>query len=259
MFEKAEVVTRMGKIALEKRKGSGADTLIFIHGLYFDRHMWDAYTQALPQVPAVLLDMPHHGASQSPAKAWNMRDCAEMLLEVLDALKITQVIGIGHSWGSMTLMRAAVLKPERFAALGLANMPLAPGNGFKQIGYALLSTTMLWRDFYTTQAAHALFAKASLRAHPELLPSFRQTMGCLSNRSLRRVDTAVRMAVDSGYVWLNQLKVPALALRGEQDYVPDPSPIPLRVVPGGHISPLEAREEMLDFIQRVMDLAKRNS
>jgi pimeloyl-ACP methyl ester carboxylesterase len=72
----------------------------------------------------IAVDMPLHGNSRENIKAnWTLNDCAEMLLEILESLQITKVVAIGHSWGSMTILRAAHMHPDRFASIGLCNMP----------------------------------------------------------------------------------------------------------------------------------------
>ena len=67
------------------------------------------------------------------------------------------------------------------------------------------------------------------------------------------------VAPDDGFEFIKRLRVPALALRGEKDSVPDPPGIELTVVPGGHMSPLEAPEEMLGFVRRVIALGDASS
>jgi 3-oxoadipate enol-lactonase len=56
--------------------------------------------------------MPLHGHSRENIRPnWTLNDCADMLIEILDSLHIPRVIAIGHSWGSMTILRAAHKHP----------------------------------------------------------------------------------------------------------------------------------------------------
>jgi pimeloyl-ACP methyl ester carboxylesterase len=80
------------------------------------------------------------------------------------------------------------------------------------------------------------------------------TLGRLSKREVRQVDRAVTVGPDDGYEFLRQLTVPALALRGAKDGVPDPPCIDVTIVPGGHMSPLGAPDEVLAFVRRVIAL-----
>lgn len=250
------IPTKLGTIAVEIEQRNGALPVIFLHGVYLDRHLWDAQVAAIRDRTVITVDMPHHGMSTDAPFGWKIDDCADMLLQILDYLKIDRLIAIGHSWGSMTIMRAAVRQPQRFAAVGLGNMPLAPGSTRKRLGYTLQASLLPFRSFYTEQAAKALFAPESLKAHPEFVDGLKTTMGRLSNRAVRQVDNAVVVNPDNGFEVAKQLTMPALALRGEQDYVPAPPNIPLTIVHGGHISPLEAPSQVQDFVQEVINLAE---
>lgn len=74
--------------------------------------------------------------------------------------------------------------------------------------------------------------------------------------AIRQLDIAVVIMPDHGFEVAKRLTAPALALRGEKDYVPEPPNIPLTIVPGGHISPLEAPSGVQDFVQEVIKLAE---
>jgi pimeloyl-ACP methyl ester carboxylesterase len=254
MGEVIAIPTGLGSIAAEVVAGSEGLPLVLLHGVYLDRHLWDYQVHALRGRKIVALDMPHHGDSTGANLDWDLDDCAEMLIDVLDSLAIEKAIAVGHSWGSMTAMRAAVRSPDRFAALGLCNMPLEAGKMRTIAKYRLQATLLPLRSFYTRQAAKALFAPESLQVHPEFVDSLLATMGRLSNAEVRHVDMAVVVAPDDGFRVLHRLSVPALALKGEKDYVPKPSGLDLTIVPGGHMSPKEAPDEVLTFIRRVLSL-----
>jgi hypothetical protein len=48
------------------------------------------------------------------------------------------------------------------------------------------------------------------------------------------------------------LKVKALALKGEEDYVPSPPILETLIVNGGHVSPLENPTEVIEFVKRII-------
>lgn len=256
MRDERVLETRMGRIATEIWSGSETLPLLLLHGVYLDRHFWDPQVQALRGRTTITLDMPHHGDSTGAPARWTLDDCAGMLIDILDALEIEKAVVVGHSWGSMTAMRAAVRSPQRFSALGLCNMPLEAGSVAKIALYQLRSALLPLRSFYTRQAAKALFAPESLAAHPTFVDSLQATMGRLSNREVRQVDMAVVINPDDGFAILRRLSVPALALKGAKDYVPEPPGLDLTIVPGGHMSPAEAPDAVVAFIQRVLALAE---
>jgi len=252
-----QISTNLGPITVYLHQGSSeAPPIVLLHGVYFDHHLWDTL---LPQLPAdrtlVLLDMPLHGKSQTDIRPkWTLDDCTTMLLEVLDQLDLPPVVGIGHSWGSMTLLRAAHQQPDRFAALGLCNMPLQASSPKKRWQFRFQHTMVPFRKFYTKQAAQSLYDKASLEAQPQLVDHLVRSMGQLSNKALLQTDRAVIMNADDGLSILKQLQVPTLALKGESDYVAKTDAVPYTIVAGGHVSPLEAPDAVLDWLEQVLRL-----
>jgi pimeloyl-ACP methyl ester carboxylesterase len=187
-------------------------------------------------------------------KGWDLTACAEMLIEIIEASPFEQVVAVGQSWGSMTILRAAVKRPDLFRRLGFANMPLDAGNLWKSITYAFQSIMLPFRRFYSKQAAKILFAADSLQQHPEFYHYLYTKMRNLTLSQLIHTDKRVVISPDSGFDFINQLQVPALAVKGEFDYVPVPGPIALTVIPGGHISPLEAPTEFKKWFDQLLDL-----
>ena len=160
------VPTKLGNIAVEIEKREGATPVIFLHGVYLDRHLWDTQAAAVHDRTVLTMDMPHHGESTDTPFGWNVGDCADMLLQVLDQLKIDRVIAIGHSWGSMTIMRAAVRNPQRFAAVCVRHMALQPGNRMKLFGKYLQTSKMPLTTFYSPHAGQILFSPQNPKTPP---------------------------------------------------------------------------------------------
>ncbi|GDX48650.1 hypothetical protein LBMAG25_14680 [Bacteroidota bacterium] len=234
------IATRIGKIAVYVHKGSSSATpVIFLHGVYFDHHLWDEQIKELSNRTVITLDMPLHGMSRTITKSdWNLQDCASMLIEILDSLKVSKVIAIGHSWGSMSILRAAYQHPGRFDAVGLFNMPFQAVTTKQKIIFGLQHTLLSFRSFYTRQAASVLFGRTAMAEKPQLLSHLRRTMEILSNREIRQVDKKVIFDAEDASQLTRELKVKAIALRGEEDYLPAPPGIETRVIKGGHVSPL---------------------
>ncbi|MFM8917067.1 MAG: alpha/beta fold hydrolase, partial [Bacteroidota bacterium] len=162
------ITTNIGKIAVyQKKVDSNKIPIIFLHGVYFDHHLWDEVIDSLNDRTIIALDMPLHGLSKEITKNdWTLNDCSEMLLEILDRLHIAKVIAIGHSWGSMTIIRAASNQPERFESVLLCNMPFLEATKRQKLTFGLQHSMLIFRNFYTKQAAKALFGKTSLKEIP---------------------------------------------------------------------------------------------
>ena len=253
--------TNLGKIAVyPKLADSDKTPIIFLHGVYFDHHLWDDVNNSINDRTTYSVDMPFHGLSKEITKNdWSLNDCADMLLEILDMQKIPKVVAIGHSWGSMTILRAASKHPERFEGIGLCNMPFHAASKKQKAAIGLQHSLLIFRNFYTKQAAKALFGKTSLKENPSLVDQLKRAMDLLSNAQIKQTDKAVIADAEDASELMKNLKVRALVLKGIEDYVPVPPSLETKVVGGGHITPLEKPEELLNLIKRLQLYLKENT
>jgi 3-oxoadipate enol-lactonase len=256
VMQKSFVKTKLGSIAVFIKKANTDKTpVIFLHGVYFDHHLWDAQINAIQDRTVIAIDMPWHGESkENVPEKWTLEDCGGMLLAVLDSLKISTTIAIGHSWGSMTILRAAHQQPERFTSVGFCNMPFEAGKDKQKWQFTMQHTALIFRDFYIKQAAKSLFGKQILKDKPLIVNVLFASMQKLTNRQIRLTDQYVILNADDATALITQLKVPALALKGIEDYVPAPLNITTTVVSGGHVSPLETPNEVAAFCEKVIEL-----
>jgi pimeloyl-ACP methyl ester carboxylesterase len=87
------------------------------------------YAEAQPLIAArgirvVAIDTPGYGMSDPPAGAPAIRDFADNLVPVLDALQIDRVLAVGHHTGACIATAFAVRHPERVAAVVLHGVPI---------------------------------------------------------------------------------------------------------------------------------------
>ena len=245
------IQTNIGEIAVYQQFADSDKTpIIFLHGVYFDHHLWDTVIESLKDRAIITLDMPMHGMSKVLSNAdWTLNDCADMLIEVLYGLQLPKVIAIGHSWGSMTILRAAHKTPELFSAIGLCNMPFRNASKRKKLILRMQHAMLPFRNFYTQQAAKALFGKSSLNENTSLTRQLRRTMNLLTIPQIKHTDRAVIANAEDTTALIKTLKVKALALKGEEDYVPAPPYLETIIVKGGHVSPLENPNGVIEFIK----------
>jgi len=119
-----------------------------------------------------------------------------------------------------------------------------------------------FKNFYYKAASKALFGKKSVRPinNPVLLELLSRPMSKLSNKEIRKIDRFVILQAEDVTKMLENLKVPTLALKGEEDYVPTPPKnIPTKILKDGHVSPLQVPDKVLDFIKEVMALENNNT
>jgi 3-oxoadipate enol-lactonase len=248
------VKTNIGEIAVFQRLADSDKTpIIFLHGVYFDHHLWDAVIESIKDRTIITLDMPFHGLSKEIIKNdLTLDDCADMLIEILRNLQLPKVIAIGHSWGSMTILRAAHKNPELFSSIGLCNMPFMAASKTKKLTLSIQHAMLPFRNFYTKQAAKALFGKSSLNENPSLTDELKRTMDLLTIGQIKHTDRAVIANAEDASSLIKTLKAKALALKGEEDYVPVPPHLETIIVKGGHISPIENPKEVSEFMNSLL-------
>ena len=96
--------------------GPGVPVLL-LHGLASSRRFWDLVVPGLAGRPVVALDQRGHGDSERPAGPYDAATVVGDALTVLDALGLSRVVVVGHSWGAGTALRLAATAPERVLAV----------------------------------------------------------------------------------------------------------------------------------------------
>jgi pimeloyl-ACP methyl ester carboxylesterase len=253
--ENIQINTSIGSIAVYMKTVPGTIPIVFLQGVYYDNYLWNYKISRIQDRTVITVDMPMHGKSKGITKGdWTLDDCARMLLEVLDELNIEKAYAVGHSWGSMTVLRAAGKAPQRFEALGFCNMPINASTSRAKRQFKMQHLMLPFRKFYTGQVAKVMYGKQILKNDPALSEYLERTMSSMTNKEISQTDRSVIINADHAEHLIMDLKMPALALKGEEDYVPTSEHLDTILVPGGHVSPLEAPHEVYEFIQKLISL-----
>jgi hypothetical protein len=124
----------------------------------------------------------------------------------------------------------------------------------KKLTIRMQHAMLPFRNFYTHQAAKALFGKSSLNANPSLTGELKRTMDLLTIPQIKHTDRAVIANAEDTILLMKTLKVKVMALKGEEDYVPAPPYLETIIVKGGHVSPIENPDGVIEFVKRVLKL-----
>jgi pimeloyl-ACP methyl ester carboxylesterase len=97
--------------------------LVLLHAGIADRSMWAEHMPALAEAGfrAVALDLP--GFGEAPISLASGRGEWEDVLAAMDSLGIERAALVGSSFGGAVALRAALVAPERVAALALFSAP----------------------------------------------------------------------------------------------------------------------------------------
>ncbi len=86
-------------------RGSGARTLVFIHGLGSNLKAWEKNVDSLSgQYRCIALDLPGYGRSSMGDYAYGMSFFAAQVNALLDALDLQNVVLVGHSMGGQVAL-----------------------------------------------------------------------------------------------------------------------------------------------------------
>jgi len=256
-FISSFVETSTGRIAVHHRPASNANTpLLFIHGLFFDHRLWAGQFENFHDRDIYAIDMPLHGLSREEIKEkLSLEDCGNLVLEILDKLQIQKVNGIGHSWGSMSLLRAAKVKPERFESLTLFNMPFEPLNFAQKLLIKIQDLGLLFRKAYTFFAARNLFAAESLKYNPFLLEYLKFCISKLTNQEIRHLNQSVRINADNQVNTIIEIGVKLKIVVAKEDKIAGTPPTDhLIQVSGGHTTPMELVDQTTNIIQSMISI-----
>ena len=109
------------------------DALVLLPGL---ADSWRSYELVFPHLPAtvrtIAVSQRGHGDSDKPEKGYTVRDFADDLNSLLDALAIRRVVIAGHSSASTVARRFALDHPQNIAGLVLEGSFLELGEGAAQ-------------------------------------------------------------------------------------------------------------------------------
>lgn len=105
-----------------KVSGKGPKTMLFAHGFGCDQNMWRFIIPAFEKNYAIVV-FDYVGAGKSDLASYNterysnLNGYAQDVLDVCEALALTQVIFIGHSVSGMIGVLAALKRPQYFSDL----------------------------------------------------------------------------------------------------------------------------------------------
>jgi sigma-B regulation protein RsbQ len=103
-------------------QGNGTQTMVFAHGYGCDQHVWTDIIKAFENDYKIVI-FDYVGAGNSDLSAYDkerystLSGYAKDLLEIYDALDLSDTILVGHSVSSMIGLLAAIQKPSLFNRL----------------------------------------------------------------------------------------------------------------------------------------------
>jgi len=110
--------------------GSGAQTVIFVHGWTCDDSSWSAQVPAFSaRYRVITLDLPGHGKSAAPAGGkFSMQNFARAIEAVRVEAGVDRVVVVGHSMGTPVIRTYQLMFPQHVAGMVIVDgAVLLPG------------------------------------------------------------------------------------------------------------------------------------
>lgn len=212
----ADVTTGGLRIHVQRLGAESGPPVLFVHGLVMDNLASWYFTVANPVAtlrPVMLYDLRGHGLSERPTSGYDLGTLVGELHGVLDALGVVgPVTFVGHSFGGLLALSAALARPERCAGLVLVD-GLLPEPGWGERMAATLRITGSDRETQIRERFSDWLGRHSTRKRNRLVD---QARGLVEGTTLVADLEGSPGVPDEVY---RTLDVPVLALYGAESDV----------------------------------------
>ena len=214
------IPTALGELAVTVT-GAG-EAIVLWPSLLMDRTLWDAQVAALStRWMTVAIDPPGHGASSPLTRTFTLDECADCLVEVLDALDIERAHVVGNSWGAMVGGSFAALHPDRLGRAVLMNGTASAAPRMQKIQYAVLVRVARLlggiRPPLTGSVVRAFLGPTTRRTRPDVV---RQVLDIAQRNDVRSATLAVESVVSrrpDQRALFARITAPVLVIAGRED------------------------------------------
>lgn len=254
---------KVGEIRLYVADVGAGRPILFLHGLGWDHHLWDAAFERYGAQYRVLAgDTRGHGRSDRPPGPYSIAQFAQDWRAVLDQLELERVAIVGFSQGGMVAMELACQIPERISALVLACTtcctPAAVADNMQQRLEAMDRVGSLEAAKIASQS---VFSANFIAQNPGYVQRFIEQRAAADQTALKHAMQAV-IGFDR-CAQLADLTMPCTVIAGEQDTLTPPDGVAkihqalpqseFVCIPNtGHMIPVEQPERFYAEVDRLL-------
>jgi 3-oxoadipate enol-lactonase len=266
------VNTNLGPMYAEDQGEADEPVVLLWPSLFTDHTMWRHQIPALRHAGwrTLAVDPPGHGRSPGPGHRFTMDECAEAVVQVLDAFNIrAPVVLLGTSWGGFVAPRVALRVPDRVHGQVLFNSSAERGTPFERARAALLTKLLALGSLDRITGSlivSGLLTPETRRQQPEVGHDLARQFLAWDRPGFITSVRSVLVDRDAVLDALGDVTVPALIVSGQQDHtlpsihseriaatISDARHV--EVAGAAHLVPLEAPGEanslVLDFLQHL--------
>ncbi|OAB40978.1 alpha/beta fold hydrolase [Paenibacillus glacialis] len=264
----------MGKIICDgnticyKDQGQG-EPLVLLHGFCGSSEYWDQVVPLLSErYRCIVPDLRGHGFSDAPMGAYTIEQMADDVVQLLDALELTKVTLLGHSLGGYITLSFAQRYASRLNGFGLIHSTAFPDSEEAK-EKRLLAVRGIQSNGITPfvdKMIPSLFAPDHINTHPEWIHLAKEIGYKTPPQGATGAAMAMRERPDRREV-LSATVLPVLLVAGEKDgiispektfTVDQPKVTQVTITDVGHMSMLEAPDQLAETIVTFLDKVKAN-
>lgn len=260
------IPTRVGNLKVTViGAGDARATAVLWHSLFVDERSWERVIPALSRGrQLVLVTGPGHGTSRDVKRRYDMGDCAEAALQVLQALGVGGPVDwVGNAWGGHVGILFAARHPDRVRTLVAAGTPVHPYPLASRLQTSLL--LVLYRllgpiRYLTDAVVEALLSEHTRATDPAAVALVRDCFTNADRAGLANAIVSISLKREDLRPVLPAVQAPTLFMTGSAH--PDWSPEQLRAaatqLPQGstrvldgaaYLVPLESPDEFSRCVQ----------
>lgn len=207
--------------------GSGAETLVLLHGLLFSHRMFDAQVAALqPHFRCVRMDFRGQGESEVTRAGYDLDTLADDVVALIEHLDCGPVHLLGFSMGGMVAQRVALKHPELLRSLVLMNTSAEPEPMRERPRFALLNLAarFLGLEKVAPKILPLLFSERFIQ-DPTCQEERERWLAMVTANDRIGVTRAVRGVVSRKSILerIHQIETPTLIIAADRDRATPPA------------------------------------
>jgi 3-oxoadipate enol-lactonase len=220
MLEDVDVATVLGRLRV--RVGGTGPAMIFWPSLMMDGAMWSAQAEHfMAGHQVVVVDTPGHGSSEPLSRLFTFDECAQCVVQILDALSLETVHFVGNSWGGMIGATFAALHPDRVASAVLMNCTASPAALRQKVEYQWLLAVAQGlggiRGPLIRASTDAFVGPTTRRDRPQVVAHIEDKLRSVNVRSAKWAVRSVVPRRPDQHALLARITAPVLVVAGAED------------------------------------------
>jgi pimeloyl-ACP methyl ester carboxylesterase len=245
MVGDVRIDTRLGPLDV-RVVGEGPPAVLW-HSLFVDSGSWKRVeADLLRERTLILISGPGHGSSGDPGRRYDMKECADAAIDILDAIAVADPVDwVGNAWGGHVGIVAATRHTHRVRSLVAISSPaaaLAPAER-RRLRFLIAAHRVLGpAKPLRSGVAGVLLSSATRATDPAAVDYVHEQIRNADRRAFRNAIESISLRRPDLTPLLPHISVPTLIITGGDDvgFTPDQAREATTLVPGGAVSIVDA-------------------